>query len=320
MTKDILRVLQLDDPHRTCFVIPFAGLLAPGTPRLVGCVLLTYQNWEQWRLLEHTAFVEKHLVPGYVPPMVVGIFTVEGKQTQRRAWKRAEVIRDATALSLRLAGCPEFVEPRLVALYSANDPSYTREPGPYRQAMLSGMFDLSPRPPKRKTLKDADALYRKIVQWIADAKETELSPVSLYRQSYGPFLRAGDRLLFLFAAMEALMLPWREKVSGTSLEDRISLAARLGNAQPAAQIATGAARNARNTLAHGEPREDAFSPIVAPLQETMRGALRSWIEFRHNLPCLEKPTIEFNLRLATAITHGMALEEAATYLFAQTPS
>jgi hypothetical protein len=183
--------------------------------------------------------------------------------------------------------------------------------------MLAGMFELSPRAPSQKILRDADALYRKIVHWIDSATDTELAPVSLYRQSYGPFLRPGDRLLFLFAAMEALMLPWRENVSGTSLEDRISLAALLGKAHAAAEIATGDARAARNALAHGEPREDTFSGMVAPLQDTMRGAVRTWIEFRHGLPSLEKPPIEFNRRLATAIKERMTLENAAACLFAQ---
>jgi hypothetical protein len=279
--------------------------------------MLTWQEYEQWQLLEHTLFADEHLIPGYVPRMMVGVFTVKGKQHETQTWTRARIIRDGTALSLRLAGCADFVEPRLVALYSvgADDTSYIREPGPYRLAMLSGLFELTPTAPGRKLLTDANALFREVSTWIQDASDAELSPAMLYRQSYGPFLRPGDRLIFLFAAMEALMLPWREKVSGTSLEDRISLAAVLGDIHPAAEIGAGAARNARNNLAHGEPREDAFSSLVAPLQDTIRGALRTWITFRHALPLLATPIIEFNRRLATIIRQGIALENAAACLF-----
>jgi len=55
-------------------------------------------------------------------------------------------------------------------------------------------------------------------------------------------------LLFLFASLEALLLPRREQIKDVSLERRATTAAELGGVPVPTKLATGAARNQTRVL------------------------------------------------------------------------
>jgi hypothetical protein len=313
MTEMPFDIAELEG-DKLWFFVPFVRL-ALAAPSSLGPLRLTRLNRKSWHSIEREELVKEHLNPMVDPPTVVGILAAELDRAEDEQWVQAQVIRDAAAGALRLAGDFDFIEPELVALYSKLGPRKRRIPGHYRQAMLSRLFKPTEQLLQPAIITDADRLYSLVLQIEVGASRAKRLPLDLFRLSFGPFLGNGERLLFLFASLEALLLPWREEVDGVRLEARATVAAALGGSSVPAELTTGVARKARNQLAHGEPDPTIFDSLIRPIQEMMRGALRCWLEFHNALPKIEEPFREFNRRLAIAVKSGETGDDVAQRIY-----
>jgi len=294
------------------FFAPFMQITI-SEPAALGPMVLTRLDWMSWRFLERTELVEEYILPQTDQEAVVGIFTSASNPSRDDDWSEAEQICEAATIALRLAGDTNFVEPRLVGLYSKYGSTYARRPGHYRQDMLQQHLQPEHKL-KPAIIVDAHQNYEAVQTLLTRGTQAELLSLELFRDSFGPYLGSGDRLLFLFASLEALFLPWRERVTGVTLERRAALAAALGGTSFPATLEDGAARKARNQLAHGEPDEIAFASLVAPMQEMMRGALRCWLKFQNTASQTHEPVREFNSRLALSVRNNEAAGEASDRL------
>lgn len=294
------------DPERIWFFFPFASMVAPEPESQIGPVRLVRLDWLGWRFIERTELVDEHLPPHREIVTAVGLLDAGPAADAQDGWARYEAkacaARDAAATALRLStNCPVFVEPALIGLYSKQGSISMRSPGPYRQAMLSGFFNPGSAPPVRQTLAEADRFYQPIRRLLTRRAPELHLPFSLFRRSFDPLLGTGHRLLFLFATLEGIFLPWTERVAGTTLEDRVGLACRLGGVEPEIDLSGRSLRRLRNSVAHGEPDPQRFADQVPLLQTLVRGALRAWLRFS-DAPAQDKSAAGFNEWLVTP--HG----------------
>jgi hypothetical protein len=289
--------LQDFQPDRPWGIIPLTGSSA-AAKQVIGNAVVGSFDYASWYLIERTDIVDEWLMGSeYLPKVLFAVFPLTKSDGFDALQAEASLYREILTISLRLSGFDSFVEPELICTYIRDGWTNIRTPGYYRQAMYSKAFSgLSAL--EENTARMADELFPRVAIWLDNAANVELLSMHLFRQSFGPFLRPGDRLLFLFAALETLLFGWRHEVSKTDLIGRARKAALAIGITLPQEVDAHQLRNARNALAHGELDQSKFDAMVPSLRMLSRGVLLAWIRFSLTADGSGSPRQDFNERLA----------------------
>jgi hypothetical protein len=227
-------------------------------------------------------------------------------------WPRALALADAVLYGLWLHKRGNVLPPELFGLYAdSSDGFVSRIPGVYRQELPSKIDD-----GYVLTTEDV-ASVEKLVELVhryrarAANSSADLALDNL-RASYGWHSSAVDRLVVLFAGLEAVVGGYNardEPFAHVPMPVRAAIAAGAGVADDDARsFLSGPGRELRNAVAHGGELTDdeQVAGEIQALRDILRRALAGYLAF-----CLDaaessregearSPMVEFNLVLAAA--------------------
>ncbi|MGC3862352.1 hypothetical protein ACPSM1_19445 [Micromonospora chersina] len=305
-------------------LLPLAGV-SIAAPLHIGKAFITNLTFTEWLLVERRMFTDEYeaLVANGYTFAPYALFPVPFEVNAEDAYEALATDRQALSISLRLAGLRGFVEPELLCIYfragagtrRPDAGTNVRWPGPYRQAMYERHFavvELDAGIAAR-----TEELLPTVYRWLEITGPFDRTCLNLLRQSHVPFVRANDRLLFLFAAVEALLYSWHERIEGASLMRRAELVMSIAGEPQSSKSLLERIRKVRNELAHGEINDDKYAGLVAPLQRVVGVLVTVWLRFCVAVTPPPGNTRRelFNARLAESLRTGEPVEQARRRLF-----
>ncbi|EIV91296.1 hypothetical protein [Frankia sp. QA3] len=269
--------------EESAWVLAPLGGISITSPFRLGRAVITLIDQVSWLMIERGDLVEEydHLVDNGTVAVPFMVWEAGPDRSASAIFVDYGPEIYASFAALKLSGQDTLIDPRIIALYFRSGGRRRRDAGlnrrefgPYRERMYDGDFDVSPL--TAECVRRGGELLEVLLSWLGRADEFERAPLDLFLESHLPHLSAGEKILFLFASLEA-MSPVRTMFQAESGD----LDVRLRSCFRENDLLTGldptTLRSVRNRLAHGEPDRELFTELVPKLQELTRCAILEWL-------------------------------------------